>query len=167
MAQDQSGTRRRIVAGVDGSLPSRAALGWAVRHAALTGAAVEAIIAWEPPTGHQRFTAPDEDSRTIAAQLLADAIADAGSGPGLVRPSVRKGHPARVLIGASAQAELLVVGGRTPGGGFVRASLGPVSQRCVQHAHCPVVVIHADHFPDDMVRTGELRLRGVARSSVR
>lgn len=64
VAQDQSGTRQRIVAGVDGSLPSRAALGWAVRHAALTGAAVEAIIAWEPPTGHQRFTALDEDSRT-------------------------------------------------------------------------------------------------------
>ena len=141
---------RRIVAGVDGSLPSRAALGWAVRHAALTGAAVEAVIAWEPPAGSWLHAAPDEDSPAIAAQILADVIADAGT-PGLVRPSVRKGHPAQVLIGASAEAELLVIGGRrTPGEGFPGAPLGPVSQRCVQHAHCPVVVIHADQLPDDM-----------------
>ena len=39
----------RIVVGVDGSVPSVAALAWAVRQARLTGAAVEAVIAWEFP----------------------------------------------------------------------------------------------------------------------
>lgn len=39
----------RIVVGVDGSPASRDALGWAVRQAHLTGAAVEAVAAWEYP----------------------------------------------------------------------------------------------------------------------
>ena len=40
---------RRIVVGVDGSVPSKAALAWAVKQARLTGATVEAVIAWELP----------------------------------------------------------------------------------------------------------------------
>ena len=44
-----SGTAPRIVAGVDGSESSLAALRWAVRQAELTGASVEAVIAWRYP----------------------------------------------------------------------------------------------------------------------
>ena len=43
------GTTPRIVAGVDGSASSLAALRWAVRQAELTGATVEAVIAWRYP----------------------------------------------------------------------------------------------------------------------
>jgi len=43
------GTAPRIVAGVDGSAFLLAALRWAVRQAELTGAAVEAVIAWRYP----------------------------------------------------------------------------------------------------------------------
>ncbi len=39
----------RIVVGVDGSAPSRAALRWAVGQARLTGGTVEAVIAWQLP----------------------------------------------------------------------------------------------------------------------
>jgi nucleotide-binding universal stress UspA family protein len=42
---DQAVTQRRIVAGVDGSEPSDAALAWAVHQAKLTGGVVEAVIA--------------------------------------------------------------------------------------------------------------------------
>jgi hypothetical protein len=41
--------RRRIVVGLDGSAPSKAALAWAISQAKLTGAVVEAVIAWESP----------------------------------------------------------------------------------------------------------------------
>lgn len=51
-----------------------------------------------------------------------------------------QGHPASVLIDASAHADLLVVGSRGHGG-FVGALLGSVSHRCVAHAACPVVVV--------------------------
>ncbi len=39
----------RIVAGVDGSPSSISALRWAIRQAGLTGAAVDAVIAWHYP----------------------------------------------------------------------------------------------------------------------
>jgi nucleotide-binding universal stress UspA family protein len=53
---------------------------------------------------------------------------------------VVQGHPAQVLLDASAGAELLVIGSRGHGG-FVGAMLGSVGQHCVHHATCPVVII--------------------------
>ena len=57
-------------------------------------------------------------------------------------PSSIEGIPAQVLLDASDGADLLVVGSRGHGG-FTGALLGSVSQHCVHHAHCPVVVIRA------------------------
>ena len=50
------------------------------------------------------------------------------------------GHPAPVLIEASRHAALLVVG-RSGHGGFAGMVIGSVSQHCVSHAACPVVVV--------------------------
>ena len=146
MTHDQHGTERRMVVGVDGSGPSKAALAWSVRQAALTGAVVDAVIAWEHQAGTGLFTPAGAGQPDRAAQILAGAIAEAGS-PGCVRPRVVRGHPARVLIDASASAELLVVGDRRHPAGLVGAPLGAVSQRCVHHAHCPVVVIRGTGVP--------------------
>jgi coenzyme F420-reducing hydrogenase beta subunit len=59
--------------------------------------------------------------------------------------SVRQsgGNAAQVLIDAAADADLLVVGSRGHGV-FTEALLGSVSQQCVQHARCPVVIVR-DH----------------------
>jgi len=78
-----------------------------------------------------------------AKQTLAEAISDV-AGPGedrqvRVRPLVVHGLPAQVLIAASADADLLVIGSRGHGG-FAEALLGSVGQHCVQHAHCPVLI---------------------------
>jgi nucleotide-binding universal stress UspA family protein len=45
-----------------------------------------------------------------------------------------------VLIRAARGADLLVVG-RRGHGGFARALLGSISQQCVHHSPCPVLVI--------------------------
>jgi nucleotide-binding universal stress UspA family protein len=58
-----------------------------------------------------------------------------------VTPVVVEGHPAQVMVEASRDAELLVVGSRGRGA-FTGMVLGSVSQHCVQQAECPVVVVH-------------------------
>lgn len=137
----------RIVVGVDGSASSRSALRWAVRQAELTGGTVDAVISWQIPAAVTGFgwtvPLPDTSFEDIAKQALAEAISDV-TGPGedhevRVRPLVVHGLPAQVLIDASADADLLVVGSRGHGG-FTEALLGSVGQHCVQHAHSPVLI---------------------------
>ena len=57
---------RRIVVGVDGSVPSKAALAWAVKQARLTGATVEAVIAWELPATYG-YPVPSPSPTSITA----------------------------------------------------------------------------------------------------
>lgn len=141
----------RIVVGVDGSESSRAALRWAVRQARLSGATVHAVTSWEhPPTYGWALPVTDEEFTSRAAGALAEAVeevagqeSDEASGePGAVeiRQSVGYGNAAQVLLDAARDAELLVVGNRGYRG-FAKALLGSVSQHCVQHSPCPVVVV--------------------------
>jgi nucleotide-binding universal stress UspA family protein len=136
--------QHRIVVGVDGSVPSKAALAWAITQARLTGAVVETVIAWEFPTmvGYPMLVA-DVNWEDTAEQVLRHAVADvAGDGtePVKITKRVMRGNAAQALIDESAGADLLVVGSRGHGG-FVEALLGSTGQHCVQHAACPVVVI--------------------------
>jgi nucleotide-binding universal stress UspA family protein len=140
----------RIVVGVDGSSASKAALAWAVEQAGLTGASVEAVIAWHYPimVGGIPFApipvAENADFGAFATKVLSDAIAEMvdPDGPVKVSSVVREGNSAQVLLDAADGAELLVVGSRGHGG-FTEALLGSVSQACVHHARCPVVIIRA------------------------
>ncbi len=138
----------RIVVGVDSSPSSRAALRWAVRQAKFTGGTVDAVIAWQIPVMLQNYgwapiymeEAGDfaEDARKRIDAVISEEIEPADSG--LVRSQVVHGHPAQVLLDAAADADLLVVGGRGHGS-FAEALLGSVSQHCVHHAHCPVLIM--------------------------
>ncbi|MFD5465660.1 universal stress protein [Kitasatospora sp. NPDC127059] len=143
---EESARSARIVVGVDGSPASRAALRWAVRQAELTGAAVDAVIAWQYPVGYGSPSAvvPDFDFARNARQGLAETVAEATAGAPQVevRQQVVQDHPAAALLDAAATADLLVLGNRGHGG-FTEALLGSVSQHCVHHARCPVVVVRA------------------------
>jgi nucleotide-binding universal stress UspA family protein len=137
---------RRIVVGVDGSQTSRLALQWAMRQAKLTGATVDAILAWEmPPTyGMPPVAVLPDDLEDAAKRVVTDAVSQvADAHPGVsVHGRTMQGNAAAVLIRAAEDADLLVVGNRGHGG-FVGALLGSVSQHCVHHATCPVVVIRS------------------------
>ena len=135
---------RRIVVGVDGSPSSMTALRWAILQAELTGCEVEAVIAWRLPSryGFAAVTDRATDFEGDARKVLADALNEVSSvEPDVViRSSVVEGHPAEVLVRAARGADMLVVGSRGHGG-FTEAVLGSVSQYCVHHAPCPVLVI--------------------------
>lgn len=148
MSAPHNGGTPRIVAGVDGSAPSVAALRWAVRQAELSGGTVDAVIAWQYPIAAGGLGwAPtsgldDTDYAELAAKALSAAVTDVSPPPSVpVRQLVMDGNPAQVLLDAAKNADLLVVGSRGHGG-FADALLGSVSGRCVHHATCPVVVVH-------------------------
>jgi nucleotide-binding universal stress UspA family protein len=144
----------RIVVGVDGSPSSRAALRWAVRQARFTGGTVDAIIACQLPMMLRNYSwAPIyvEEAGDFAedARKRIDAVVNEEIGPAdsrLVGSRVVHGHPAGVLLDAAADADLLVVGSRGHGS-FAEALLGSVSQHCVHHAHCPVLIMRGERGP--------------------
>jgi nucleotide-binding universal stress UspA family protein len=133
-----------IVVGVDGSPSSKAALRWALAQARRTGARVQAVTSWEFPAYYgMGAVLPYEDFAATAGKILSESVQEAleADAPGvLVLETVVHGHPAQTLIDMSAHAALLVVGSRGHGA-FTGTLLGSVSQRCAQHAHCPVVVV--------------------------
>ena len=147
MGGERSG-QELVVAGVDGSAESVRALGWAARYATATGARVQAVRAWHYPDVAGQAPvgiAPDpihHESEVQQLAMLDEAITKAYSGrPGPAAESrLGYGHPAQVLIEASNEADLLVVG-RHGHGAFSGMLLGSVSIHCVTGAHCPVVVI--------------------------
>jgi nucleotide-binding universal stress UspA family protein len=145
--------------GVDGSPCSTKALRWAIVQAQLTGARVEAVAAWQDPVasgyysyGFSPVVIDDEDWASVTGKYLQEAVA--GTVDDLhprvqVVTRVVQGHPAQVLLDAAAGAQLLVVGTRGHGT-LAGLLLGSVSQHCVQHAPCPVVVIPPADVPDDL-----------------
>jgi nucleotide-binding universal stress UspA family protein len=143
MATTQKPEDRRIVVGVDGSPSSREALRWAVRQAALTGSVVDAVIAWHDPASYAGYAwlVADTSYAEVAAKTLSETVDStiAAGSDVTVRQRVVEGGAARVLLHAAHGADLLVVGSRGHGG-FAGMLLGSVSEHCVQHSPCPVVI---------------------------
>jgi len=137
----------KIVVGIDTSDGGRSALVWALREAALRGAAVEAVHAWFPSWAEGFNTEWmsdreffEKEIRTELGRTIADAQVEADT---TIEPTlvlVAGESAARSLIDAAADASLLVVGSRGRGG-FAGLTLGSVSTACVHHGHCPVVVV--------------------------
>jgi nucleotide-binding universal stress UspA family protein len=136
----------RIVVGVDGSEPSLAALRWGARQAALTGANLEAVIAWEPPGAYGWVAMPGlpedfdlQEPATRALDAAVEAALSPGEAEGITR-TVVMGNPAQAVLDRAEGADLLVVGARGHGT-FRAALLGSVSHTVTVHAPCPVVVV--------------------------
>jgi len=133
-----------IVVGVDGSDPGRAALAWAAEEALLRDASLQVLYAYPSPSlvgvnpPAEYFAAIESEAR----QLLEDQIEQVPvvAKVGHVTERVVAEPAGAALVEASAGADLLVVG-RRGHGGFAELLLGSVSNQCVHHAHCPVVVV--------------------------
>ncbi len=141
-----TGTQKNgvIIIGMDGSQSSREALHWAVEQAKVTGATLEAVMAWESPIpwGRTPTLPPGQDPEDETRKLLAEAV-ESVLGPHSahdVHEVVVEGHAAPTLIAASEHADLLVVGSRGHGA-FAGMLLGSVSQHCATNARCPVVIV--------------------------
>jgi nucleotide-binding universal stress UspA family protein len=140
-----------IVVGIDGSEGSRRALRFALDEAHARHATLKAVGAWHvPPIVYEAGWAPgpiDLDVYPKDIQATIDmALADVGVATAGVEvtTTVSKGQAADVLCAEAKGADLLVVGSRGLGG-FRGLLLGSVSQQCVHHSPCPVVVVPGEH----------------------
>lgn len=135
-----------VVVGIDGSKGAHRALEWAVHEAEVRGARLLVIHTWfYPYVGSPAFVQVDPALlREGAQELLDHAVAQVRAGhPDLdVTGSLLEGSAAHALVEAGQEADLVVVGSRGHGG-FAGLLLGSVSQQCVHHATCPVVVVPA------------------------
>ena len=142
-----------VVAGVDGSALSAAALDFALEEAAIRGADLNAVFVWTHPPGAApaglhpvRYTFAE--ARDEAERMLAEQLAGASA----TYPDVRVGREVvhsldttRTLMKRSGRTQLMVVGSRGRGG-MARLLLGSVSQALINHSSCPVAVVrHNPH----------------------
>ncbi|TMR93609.1 universal stress protein [Nonomuraea basaltis] len=140
-----------IIVGVDGSLPSRAAVEWAANDAFRMRVPLRIVYAVDR-TPHQ----VDRYSSTVSPDaLLRDGRKALREAEALVRerqPAVEvttlaaEGAPAVALCEQAKDATEIVVGSRGLGG-FAGALLGSVSSHVAGQAHCPVVVVLGKHRP--------------------
>lgn len=133
-----------IVVGADGSESSTAALAWGARQAGLAGSALVVVTAWRWPRsyGYPMPLSQGYDPESTATGIAVSAAATAREQhPGVdIRAVAIEGPAARVLVEASENASMLVVGSHGHGE-IAGMLLGSVSVYCAAHAHCPVVIV--------------------------
>jgi nucleotide-binding universal stress UspA family protein len=139
-------SKQRIVVGVDGSPESRDALLWAAEQARAVGGLLRIVHAWSPPGVVALGLPPILDWEPLRehAKEFPGAFAREvlGEDPDVeIVSAAVLGNAAQVLVDASEQADLLVVGSRGLGG-LKGMLLGSVGHHCAAHARCPVVIVH-------------------------
>ena len=149
---------RDIVAGVDQTNPAERVLGRALVEAQSTGRAVRVVHVWSNPVWLGDLSAisgmaygsslpSHEDSVRWAQDLAEEQLTKAreqhgSSGVAAVQATAeaREGEPGHVLVNASQEAGLLVVGGRGHGS-LASVLLGSTTGFVMHHASCPLMIV--------------------------
>ncbi len=137
-------TKRRVVAGIDGSPAAESAIRWAAAEAAARGAELRLVHAFVWPLFHVPVGPSDmaPGLRAAADKIVRESVESARKfEPGITVEGLRAdGFPAPLLIQASAEADLVVIGSRGLGV-TLGALIGSTGLDLTANAHCPVVVI--------------------------
>lgn len=134
-----------VVVGVDETHGSRAALAFAMREAAMRGSALEVITAWTMAeddfnaSGGAGAEQARQRAQRVQDRAVAYTLGEVDARPVFSRQVV-EGDPGEVLLRVAKQAAYLVVG-TSKNEPLRPVSLGSVSDYCVRHATCPVVVV--------------------------
>ncbi len=125
-----------VVAGVDGSPASWAAVTFAFEEAALRDVPLVAVCALADSPGTLGGARRMEEGFSHAMTLREKEHADV-----TVLRQVAAGAPRSALLRAAAGAQMLVLGARGRGG-LDGMALGSVAQALLHHAPCPVAIVH-------------------------
>ncbi|MEV6324912.1 universal stress protein [Nocardia sp. NPDC051787] len=135
-----------VVVGVDGSPVGEAAIAAAFAEAAARDAELVAVHVWSDRDFGRfagRVSLPEAELDNAEQAILAERLAGWQEKYPDVRVSrqIEVSAPAPHLLSWSKSAQLLVVGSRGRGG-FAGLLLGSTANTLVQHASCPVMVVH-------------------------
>lgn len=136
-------SQQRILVGVDGSDSSKEALRAGDGIARALGVPLVALMFWEGPPVYEGWGTVDPDQPPAGSvELLRTTLADVFGAdlPEHVRADLLHGRAAARLVEESGNALMLVLG-RRGHGGLRGSALGSVSNACIAHAHCPVLVV--------------------------
>lgn len=159
---DPERRHERVLVGLDGSAPSKDALGLGFQATADRGASLTVVHAWKLPVGYDEMVASDE----MIERWMAEAKEQMEK---IVLPwrevypdvevdvVLRSQFPAEALAEASEEADLVVIGRRGYGAplGFY---LGSIARALIREAHCPVEV--APHRRHHEMEAEEPLLKG-------
>ncbi|MFJ6898072.1 universal stress protein [Streptomyces hokutonensis] len=142
--QAQAGTHGRIVVGVGEKPAGSAAVRFAFEEARRRGVPVEAVRAWRWPahetTDHPLMSGePARLHEQQAVEALDAALQDAPADVAAHRRTA-EGPTRTVLVDASREADLLVVGAKRRSGHY-GLQLGRVAHGVLHHSACPVVIV--------------------------
>ncbi|MCX4767922.1 universal stress protein [Streptomyces sp. NBC_01275] len=142
--QVSAGRRGRVVVGVGEKSTDSAALRFAVQEARLRHATLDAVRAWRCPahesTDHPLLSGePARLHEQHAAEVLEKALKETPPDVEL-RRRTEEGPARRVLLAASHEADLLVVGARR-NPGHLGLQLGRVAHAVLHHSACAVAVV--------------------------
>ncbi|MCL1871093.1 MAG: universal stress protein [Promicromonosporaceae bacterium] len=141
-------TTKPILVGVDGSISSRRALGWAALEAARLGVPLHVVSVCHGRGSSPAPMLPDEPAVTgelagdhaRAVRVLDDAVTWLVGRGVTADGSIHVGDAAGTLSRLSASHGLVVIGSRGRGG-FDGRQLGSVSMALASHSHSPCVVV--------------------------
>jgi nucleotide-binding universal stress UspA family protein len=146
--EERMAVHREVVVGVRDAHLAETVLDFACQEAMLRNARLLALHAWTwhvpgvrraaPGVGAAQFAVGQGDLASEASTWLEDHLARwREKYPGLQTGwEVVQAHPARVLAGASARADLVVLGRRKGG-----SAVGSVTHAVLGHAHGPVATV--------------------------
>ncbi|WP_367325270.1 universal stress protein [Streptomyces sp. HUAS ZL42] len=144
--RNRQGSFGRVVVGVGDSTEGSTAVRFALREAEVRGCALDAVRAWRYPA-HEHMDQPllevaasvhQERAETLLTDALREAVRDHPDVD--VHRRAVEGPAHKVLLDATADAELIVVGAQRRHGHF-GLQLGRVAHALLHHAECPVAVV--------------------------
>ncbi len=145
--RNRQGSFGRVVVGVGDSTQGSTAVRFAFHEAVARGCGLDAVRAWRRPAPEhpERTPVADDSDRTHeerASAFLTDALGEqTRSHPEVdVHRHVVEGPAHKVLLDASADADLMVVGALRRHGHF-GLQLGRTAHALLHHSACPVAVV--------------------------
>ncbi|MFF0085322.1 universal stress protein [Streptomyces canus] len=143
-ARDRPGRHGRVVVGVGDTPAAPATMRFAFEEARRRGAALEAVRAWRCPahetTDHPQLAGEPARLHEQHAVDALDAALKEAPDVVVVRRRTVEGHARTVLVEASRDADLLIIGARRRPRHF-GLQLGRVAHGVLHHCDCPVAVV--------------------------